>query len=386
MTHRQNILIWSTLLAMLAAVAHAQTITGPINPVAPLTKLQAGKFYEVGGAAVNIPSGTTLDITGATIHGHTGDGVLVRFNGNDCKLIGGGTIDGGGVYADGGKQNLLVDGPTIQNSRNDVGFNQQGGLGFIGCSNVTCRNFLVQHCPYGAILYGNSNVTFEHFEATAINYGFKFDGTGTNWRATNFWVHDCPNDFMALEFQGTPINVLIDSFIVERIGYGPNQADNDHSLLLSIPADKGSNITIRKGAIAGRRPKDDAGGRWSDGHPVAIEAGGDNFMIEDVLIDGAGWAVSVTDMAGTCSGTVRNNQMLNVWEQVILSSSTQKVTQANNGPSVVLTWTMDQLRREVGRVTAPPVIPPTTIPVFRWPPTINMTAPGTQPANYDLRK
>jgi hypothetical protein len=29
-------------------------------------------------------------------------------------------------------------------------------------------------------------------------------------------------------------------------------------------------------------------------------------------------------------------------------------------------------------------VPP--IPVFRWPPTINMTAPGTQPADYDLRK
>lgn len=254
-------------------------------------------------------------------------------------------FSGFGLRRDGDFAELTIDNCIVRGAR--VGLEANGG------SKITVRNTLFDRCQFTTWMADQANLLLENNEVTECGYGFKvFSGNAAlakSWAALNNWIHDCPNDFMAFEWQGVCQLWVLQGNLIERIRFGPQAHHNDHSLLMSVPMDRGVIGIIRNNAILGQKPKS-ANEPWTNGHPLLIEAGGDNTMIEGNILDGGGTAIGVTDKSGSCSVIIRNNRVANVWRVWSKDAASQVVTvQGQNDANTATPMTVDQIRAVAGR-------------------------------------
>lgn len=346
----------AALIILSADLARGDVINLPAGPVSAM-EFKAGNTYvgTPGKTVINAASKSSpLKVTGSNV-------ILKNF-----------AINGGGIRRDGNFAGLTIDNVEIRNAH--VALEVNGG------SDVSLRNSLLEKCDYASWINDMSNLAIESNEVREVSYGVKCFGDSPNnrnraWRKN--WVHDCGPDFMAMELQGAGDGFAIEDNVVERIRFGPNKVDNDHSLIVSAPMDKWRNGQITGNVIIGQKPRD-AGdpGSWMNGHPLLLEAGGENVLIENNLLDGGGTGISVTDQAGGCSVTLKNNKIVNTYRTWNKSAGQSVTLIGTNDASTVLPFTVEQKRAAAGRHAADAPTPaPTPTPA---------PAPTTDPAIADL--
>lgn len=274
-----------------------------------------------------------------------GDGIVVK----NCTFL------TGGIRRDGALSSLVLENNIFRGCHVAVENNQANGL--------TIRSCLFDHCGITTWISDMSNLLIEQNEVVECDYGFKAFGDSTankNRIYQRNWIHDCTEDFMAFELQGACDGWQVLENLVERIRFGPLRADNDHSLLISAPMDKSRNGVVRSNLILGQRPKGPTGDDpWINGHPLLLEIGGDNTLVENNLLDGGGKGVQLTDKVGSCSVTLRNNLIRNVYAAYGKDTAIQVLKlEGVNDSTAKLDFTENTLRKLVGRsATSPPIQP-----------------------------
>jgi hypothetical protein len=343
------------VILVLATLARAQTVVNLPAGVLGVYEFTGGNTYVGNSAGTTFKGTSPLRISGSN--------VVIRNI----------SFDGNGIIRDApGLSGLLLENVEIRNAH--VAMQVNGGSG------VTLRNSLIEKCDFPTWIADVSNLLIEQNELRNCNtYGFKvFGNSGANktWTARRNWIHDCGPDFMAFEWQGQCQDWRIVQNLVEKIRFGPNFADNDHSLLCSAPMafSPGPGL-IAGNAIIGKQPRDGGyPGAWMNGHPAIAEAGGTGTVIENNIFDGGGVGVTVTDKDGPASVTIRNNRIVNVWTIWNQDQkTTQTVTATNNG-AIDPGFTVDSLRALVGRNPSPVIVPP--------PATLPAPGPTTNLADY----
>jgi hypothetical protein len=333
---------------LLPVCAKGQTIQLASGVIAP-PAVQAGKIYV----------GNNTTIKGASPW---------RINASNVEIRNV-TLDGVGVRRDGDLSNLLLENLEIRNTL--VAMEINGGRG------ATMRNCLVERCGYVTWISDTSDLMVENNEIREMQfgdtrYGVKAFGNSSANRNRVFrrnWIHDCGPDFMAFELQAACDGWSVLDNVVDRLRFGPNKTDNDHSLVLSAPMSLAKNGRIAGNVIIAKKPRDSGDpGAWINGAPAIIEAGGDNTIIENNILIGGGVGITVTDKDGPASVTIRNNQISEVYGIWNKDSTSQTVNASNNGPNVDVGYTIEQKRAQAGRNVGslpqgnpPPA--PTTIPV-----------------------
>lgn len=345
------------------------------------------RVYDMGADELRIPANTAVvGVPGQTIlKGKTADGPLVRQTGDNI-LLQGVSLDGGGFLRHGNLSGTVLDNIEVRNPAQDRP--QTNGLSIIGGRNTVIKNSLFEKCPSPVWIGDTQDLTLESNELRFCAYGFKVFGDSTtnrNWTGRKNWVHDCPNDFMAFEWQGCVDGVILEDNFVEKIAVGPTAAHNDHSLLVSLPLDKAKNINVRRNTVLGVRYVNGVG------HPMSFECGGENAVYSENYVAGGNVAFAVTDRVGACSVTINNNRVENMNTLWNKSSSTQVVTLTGmNGPATALSWDVNRGRPRRGgtfdgtKVTdgATPVPPdPTPIP----PPVTKPVVRVLTPAGIDIK-
>lgn len=285
---------------------------------------------------------------------------LSRVTGNNVELRGI-KFTNGGVRRDGKLSGLIVDGCDLADTR--VGVEVNGG------SNVTIRKSLFQKCSQPTWIADVSDLSIINNELTQCGYGFKVfgdSGANKNWLAKWNHIHHCGPDFMGFEFQGQCANWAIDENLIELLTFGPTLENNDHSLLISAPMAKANGPGfVRRNAVLGKKPKGpgypDA---WINGAPAILEIGGTNTLVESNLFDGGGVGVTCTDRDGPATVTLRDNRIVNVYTTWNKNAASQVVTlQGFNGDGP-LPWTLEALRKLVGRSPGSSVPVPDPVPTI----------------------
>jgi hypothetical protein len=201
--------------------------------------------------------------------------------------------------------------------------------------------------------------------------GIHWSGGGANLTVEQNYGEGIVGQF--IEIQGAPT-----SLIVQDNDYAkPNTSiQNGSKYAYSIPVQDGINPIVRRNRAIS--PKEAAG---IFATLMMIEAGGKNLDCSDNYLVGGRNVIAVDGSNAT--GKVHDNRISD-FTNAPYNANNATATFNNNTPTTQLTWDMARPRpARFSRYGTTPVPP---IPVFRWPPTINMTAPGTQPADYDLRK
>lgn len=333
----------------------------PAGDIAPL-EFTAGNEYVGTPGKTRIKSPTPLRVTGGNV------------------ILRGITFDSNGVRRDGNMAGLRIDNCEMRNAR--VGVEVNGGAG------VTILNCLWDGCSFPTWISDQQDLLVESNEVRNCGYGIKVFGDSTsnkNWIARKNWIHDCPKDFMAFEWQGACDGWAITSNVIERIGFGPLFADNDHSLIISAPMDKAKNGAVYENVVLGQKPRDGGyPGAWINGHPLLLEIGGDATAVRQNIFDGGGKAIAVTDKVGSCSIKLENNLIRNCYHIWSKDAANQVVSLVGtNDATTALPFTADQKRAQAGRYgqTTPPVDPPPVDP----PPTTKPVVRVLTPAGIDIR-
>lgn len=321
------ILLAAFVLLVLIPATRAATITLPAGP-ANVAEFTAGNVY------VGTPGKTTITSTAPSRV--TGSNVTVR----GVKFI------TGGIRRDGDFSTLLIDNCEFESAR--VGVEIHGGSG------VTIRQSRFSKCNFTSWIVDQKDLLIESNESDGVGYGWKVFGDSQdnrNWTARLNLIKNCGPDFMAFEWQGACRNWVIEDNLIELIKFGPNLADNDHSLIISAPMAKSVGPgAIRRNTVICQKPKGpgypDA---WINGPPAIVEAGGTDTVVEKNILIGGGVGITVTDKDGTASVTIRNNRVSDVYSVHNKDSATQVVTATNNGASVDVGFTIESLRAKVGR-------------------------------------
>lgn len=336
---RTDLLIVVVAMLLLACSARAQQIiTLPAGPLAR-QDFQPGRVYVGNGTIIRTQRGNPSKILGSnvTIRG-------VRFEGD-------------GLRRDGLHDGLIVEDCEFVDCR--VGVEVNAGF------NVTIRRNLFERCSFAAWLSDQRQLLIERNEVRNCGYGFKAFGDSAgnrSWIAKHNWIHDCGPDFMAIEWQGVCSDWLIEGNLIERIAVGPAASDNDHSLLLSAPMDRGVRGVIRSNAVLGRQPRGQGWpAQWESGIPALIEAGGDQTLIEGNILDGGGVGITITDRVGSCDVTLRNNLITRVFAVWNRNAGQTVRLEGANGPGASVPMTVDQIRQMAGRAQ-PPATGPATAP------------------------
>lgn len=334
-THR---LILALLLSILAVQVRADIIRLP-EGTGSVTEFKGGNEY------IGVPGKTTLKGTAP-----------IRVTGSNVK-ISGITFDTNGIRRDGNLTGLTVEDCNFNAAR--VGVEVNGG------TNVTIRRSGFDRCSFPTWIADVSNLLIESSDITECGYGFKVFGdnpNNKNWTGRNNYIRDCPNDFMAFEWQGACDGWELSGNFIERIRFGATLDSNDHSLLISAPMAKAKNGRVINNVVLGQKPRD-AGypGSWVNGHPLLLEIGGDNTLVENNMFIGGGTAISVTDKDGACSVLARNNLVKDTYRIWNKDKETQAVTVQNTADGVNVGYTIEAARKSAGRI---PVvsIPPATQP------------------------